>query len=584
MKSSLLPRIAAPFLFALLAAPATIAPQETSTAKENPQYQYRTGVNVVLVPVVVTDKQGRHVPGLTAADFELKQEGNVQKIASVDEVSAETTRAHRPTLPPNMFTNQVAAEHPKKLEILALDLVNNPFVNQADARRGLLSFLAKGSSEDTLVALVAFRPDGVYFVHDFTSDSAVLAAAVRKLQAGPTARDLPTADVRGDVDAEAVQLASIIAGGGSSTPAATPAAARTQLSGASAQLDASRASQNGLVTMECFQVVAQYFAAVPGRKSLVWASVGFNFSLGGMPGELTGGTTWEVWERTMRMLQDANIAVYPVDVGGLLPGSALEAQTATSVQNLLITSNGTPAGIGARSAAMASVEAGRFLDPVEAKHSTMRTVAEMTGGRPYYNMNDLDQLFRRAGLDSGQYYMLAYPLKEAGKSGWRKLSVKVHRDGVQVHSRTGFYYRNVAKEPEAERQAEVRTALVSNVEFTGLPITGTWQQVEPAGNKRKVHFLLSLPPGVTAINAEQENHISVDFVASAVDATGKEAARISQRVDRKLPPAGAGQLQATGLGYANTLTLPPGSYEVHFVIRDNVRGSIGSVVTPLTVQ
>lgn len=581
MKSTWLTKVAPAVLLVLLAFPVALSPQ-TNSAKDNTQYQYRTGVNVVLVPVVVTDKQGRHVPGLTAADFELKQDGSVQKIASVDEISAEATRVPRPTLPPNMFTNQVAAAHPKKLEILTLDLINNPFASQADARRGLLSFLAKGSSEDTLIALVAFRPDGVHFIHNFTSDTALLAAAVRKLQAGPTARDLPTLDVTGDVDAEAIQLATIISGN-STTPPSTPAEARAQLAAAQAQVDASRASQNGLITMECFQVVAQNFSAVPGRKSLVWASVGFNFSLGGMAGEVTGGTSPEVWERTMRMLQDANIAVYPVDVGGLLPTSALS--TATNVSNLLVLqTQGPEGGVAARSAAMASVEAGRFLDPVETKHATMRTVADMTGGRPYYNMNDLDELFRRAGLDSGQYYMLAYSLKEGGKPGWRKLSVKVNREGVQVHSRTGFYYRNVAKEPEAARQAEVRTAMVSNVEFTGLPIIGTWQQVEPAGDKRKVHFLLSIPPGVTAIDTGQDNHISIDFVASALDPSGREATRVSQRVERSLPPAGASQLQATGLGYANTLTLPPGSYYVHFVIRDNVRGAVGSVVAPLRVN
>jgi hypothetical protein len=288
----------------------------------------------------------------------------------------------------------------------------------------------------------------------------------------------------------------------------------------------------------------------------------------------------------MRMLQDANIAVYPVDVGGLLPASALS--TATNISNMqIIQTQGPEGGVATRSASLGAVEAGRFLDPAEAKHSTMRTVAEMTGGRPYYNLNDLDELFRRVGFDSGQYYMLAYPLKEGGKPGWRKLSVKVPtRNGVQVHSRTGFYYRNLAKEPEAERQAEVRTALVSNVEFTGLPIRGTWQQVEPAGDKRKVHFLLSLAPGVTAIDTEQENHISLDFVVSAVDASGKEAAHVKQKAERNLSPAEASQLQATGLGWGppNTLTLPPGSYEVHFVVRDNVRGSVGSVVTPLKVQ
>jgi hypothetical protein len=69
-----------------------------------------------------------------------------------------------------------------------------------------------------------------------------------------------------------------------------------------------------------------------------------------------------------------------------------------------------------------------------------------------------------------------------------------------------------------------------------------------------------------------------------VDANGKEAARIRQKVDQKLPPASVSQFQAMGLGYPNALTLPPGQYDVHFVIRDNLRGLTGSVVAPITVQ
>jgi len=32
------------------------------------------------------------------------------------------------------------------------------------------------------------------------------------------------------------------------------------------------------------------------------------------------------------------------------------------------------------------------------------------------------------------------------------------------------------------------------------------------------------------------------------------------------------------------LTLPPNTYTVHFVVRDNLRGTLGSVVTPLKVE
>ena len=595
MSSSSWNPINAAALLVLLAVPLA------STAQEQPQNKtpakYSTGVNLVLVPVVVTDKQGHHVSGLTADDFELKQDGDVQKIASLDEVTAETTRAQRPVFPPNMFTNQVVVERPKKLVIIALDLVNNHFVGQAEATRGLIEFLANGSATDTLVTLLAFQPNGVRFIHDFTGDPAVLIGALRKLRASPSTRDTPTAeprvvvvggaDISGeDLNAEAARLASILGGGVSNTEgdAGTQIeATRAQLGAAGARVDASRESQNGLITLECFQQVAQYFAAVPGRKSLIWASVGFGFSTGSMAGEATKGTTIEEWQRTARMLQDANIAVYPVDVGGLLPTSA--RLTATDISNIMVIKTNTPeGGVGARSAALQANEAGRFLDPTEEKHTTMRTVADMTGGQAYYNLNDSDELFRRAALESSQYYMLTYTIKDSGKYGWRKLSVKVHRDGTQVRYRNGFYYRNPTRESEASRQAELRSALDSNVNFTSLPIRGTWQQVEQAGDKRKVHFLLQLPPGAAAIDSEQENHVSIDFAVNAVDSSGKEVARISQRLDRKLPPAGADQLQSQGLGYSNALTLAPGRYNVHVVVRDNLRGVIGSVVTPLQVN
>lgn len=587
MKSRQLARVAVIVVFALLATPVALLPQEKpANAKDNSQFQYRTGTNLVLVPVVVSDKQGHHVSGLTAEDFELKQDGNLQKIASVEEVTAEATRAQRQALAPNAFSNQIGVERPKKLEILTLDLVNNPFIGQVDATRGLIGFLSKGSSEDTLMALVVFQQNGVHLIHNFTTDPGVLIGALQKVQAAPNATDTHTLDVEGDLNAEYAQLVAIL-NGSPGVPSGSAAdqmnAARGQLNAASALLDRSRSNQNGQVTMECFQQVAQYFAAVPGRKSLIWASVGFNFSLGSMTGEAVGGTTMEEWDRTTRMLQDANIAVYPVDVGGLLPTSA--QQSATNLGNMLVIKSDAPdSGVGYRSAGLQAVEAGQFLNPGEQKHETMRIVADRTGGRPYYNLNDIDDLFRRASLDSGQYYMLSYSTKDTGKNGWRKLSVKVRRDGVQVRHRSGFFYRNPSRDSDAARSADLRTALDSNVNFSSLPITGSWQQVEPAGDKRRIHFLLSIPPGVTAIDADQENHISMDFAVSAVDTTGKEAARLGQRVDRKLLAPQASQLQATGMGYSNTLTLAPGSYTVHFVVRDNLRGTTGSVVAPLRVN
>jgi hypothetical protein len=61
--------------------------------------------------------------------------------------------------------------------------------------------------------------------------------------------------------------------------------------------------------------------------------------------------------------------------------------------------------------------------------STLQTFASMTGGRAYYNSNDLVKGFHDAVNDSSEYYMLgSYHDHSNTKPGWRKLTVRVKRD------------------------------------------------------------------------------------------------------------------------------------------------------------
>jgi hypothetical protein len=180
--------------------------------------------------------------------------------------------------------------------------------------------------------------------------------------------------------------------------------------------------------------------------------------------------------------------------------------------------------------------------------------------------------------------MLAFYTKDIGKLGWHKIDVKVHHEGAQIRYRTGFFVTKDMKNPESTRQADELMAMTSLLPFTSLPINGQWQQVEPAGAKRKVHFALSLPPGVTQIDTDHENRINLDFLAVARNASGDEVARVSQQLDRKLPPAGVTQIQGNGITYTNVLTMPPGQYNVSIVVRDNLSNRMGSVVAPLKVD
>jgi VWFA-related protein len=535
---------------------------------EQPTFKLSSKTNVVIVPVAVADKHGNHVSGLTANDFELKEDGKVQTISSFEEITADTTRAPAPapasTLPNLHFSNQLAAvDHPKKLEVIAIDRINTSF--GSGVQRGLINFLEKNLQPDTLLALVTFELNGVHIIHNFTSDPTVLIQDLKKVHDRIDGGQTTLVDT-GDVpagDVELAELQALFSGGFAQN--------------AKAIIDASRNAQNALITLECFQQVAQYFAGVPGWKSLIWATGGFNFNLGSLPQSATRGTTADDWQRTMQSLQSANMAVYSVDVTGIIANLQAPANLSTLV-------SGDNGSISNRSGSLHTIESGELINPTAALHATLNKISEESGGEAFYNANNASDLFRRAADDSSRYYLLSYTTGSAGKPGWRKLSIKVRKSDVKVRARNGFFFGDLANEAEITRQEEERTALESEVNFTSLPLQGEWGKIEGSGDKRIVHFVLTAPRGAITIDTEHENHMNLDVRIRAVGANGQQAASIGARLDQKLKPEAIKEIQEHGIHFADVLTLPPGQYNVHFVVRDNLKGSLGNVIAPLKVE
>lgn len=565
--------IAALLALSMLPVMATSDSQTQNTEpSSSSSYKISVGANLVLVPVVVTDKHGQHVSGLKAEDFEIQEDGKAQKISAFEEITAETTPASRPVVAANSFTNQVMAAHPKKLEIILLDLLNTPLSGQAEARRGLIEFLSRSADADTLVALLVLHRGGVSMIHNFTTDPSVLVAAIQQVRAPVASRNTPVLNTHGgDVDAEARQLRTILMGqqmaatmGAHPTPGAMVALQRED----EALLDATQQDNEALLTLQCMEQIARHFAGVPGRKSLFWASTGFRFSIATLAGEGSRGATPDDWQRAMHMLQDANIAVYPVDLAGV----GLKGEGDASLH-------------GQANVSVGSIETARLNDPTMAKHLTMDTMAGMTGGRAFYNFNDSSESFRRAREDSAEYYMLGYYTKDTGKNGWRKLHVRVLSPGSQARARSGFFFMTSAvHDPESLWQTEEISALTSALESTSITINGQWNEIEPVGDQRKAHFVLSIPPGGILIDTDHENQINVDFRIVAWNSEGKKAAQIGQRMQSKLPAADMKSIEEHGIDYESVLTLPPGDYDVHIVVRDNLRGKLGSVVTHLKLE
>jgi hypothetical protein len=264
------------------------------------------------------------------------------------------------------------------------------------------------------------------------------------------------------------------------------------------------------------------------------------------------------FERTLQMLNNANVAVYPVDARGMVvffPGADV-----SQIQGLN------------------SYNASLF----ESSRETMVSFADMTGGKAFYNRNDLDKAFAKAADDSATYYMLSYYLDKNAKPGWHKLHVKLKNAAGEVRARSGFFVTAQAKQEDTQRM-DVSLALVSPLDYTALPLSVRWTGVKADGGKKKVRFEIDLAPDSNIVDATRNGLLDIEVVVAARTAEGKPADQFSQSVKSNLKPDALHEVLTNGLNYNNDLILTAGEYSVRFVVRDNLTGRLGSVIAPLQV-
>src|SRR6266478_5697382 len=166
--------------------------QQAPPPQSAPKFTART--ELVTVPVVVL-RQGspfrqlqirgwldEHVTGLTKDDFEIEEDGQPKPIATFEEISGSNSPIKRATPPPGVFTNEIVSDGPVSMVVILLDLINTPYLYQQAAKGKLLEYLQRDFHGDQPTMLVALRPDGLWILHDFTTDPQLLAKLVRRLR------------------------------------------------------------------------------------------------------------------------------------------------------------------------------------------------------------------------------------------------------------------------------------------------------------------------------------------------------------------------------------------------------------------
>ena len=537
--------------------------------ENNSEVKFTSRTELVLIPTLVTDKSGNHISGLKKEDFTVLENGAEQKIATFEERASDAHRFSRPRNP-NEFSNSLAGgPSARRITLIVLDLINTPFVDQVYARKDLLKYLTQSVDQREPTALYTLTRSGIHVVHDFTTDPRVLVAALHKVK-GDTSHIVDSPE-----DVEAMTGTASPDGSAGVDPGAVQSEAdRLQTMMEDAELNFQSFQQRLAITytLQGMQQVSQALAGFPGRKSLIWASGGFPFSVSDNTMQLAPAgrdsltDVLPMYEHTWQLLNDAQIALYPVDVKGL------QVSTAPSVA---VRNPGRNYGRNM---------SWRQMDT----QSTLQTFASMTGGRAYYNSNDLVKGFRDAVHDSAEYYMLGYYLdRSKTKAGWRKLAVKVKRDHVDVRARSGFFVTNATVDPENSRNSDISSALQSPLDYTSIALVARWNKIEPGKEpgKKHVNYEMHLAPDAALINDAENNHVVLDFVALAKTPEGKTVDHpVGQQIEAHLTAEKVSAVHQKGIAYSGALDLAPGEYTVRFVVRDDLSGRIGSVAAPLTVE
>jgi len=538
--------------------------------KENDsEVKFTARAELVLIPALVTDKSGNHITGLKKEDFTVLENGAEQKIATFEEIASDPHRVSRPKNP-NEFSNSLAgAASNRRITLMVLDLLNTRFMDQAYARQDLLKYLTQSVDQREPTALYTLTRSGIHVIHDFTTDPRVLVAALHKVKGDA----FQMVDSEEAVEA-ATGTASPDGSAGVDPGAVQTEAQRLQTMMEDAELNFQSFQQRLAITytLEGMQQIAQALAGFPGRKSLIWASGGFPFSVSDNTMQLAPAgrdsltDVLPMYEHTWQLLNDAQIALYPVDVKGL----QVVVMPSASVRN--------PGNNYGRNMSW------RNLDT----QATLQTFASMTGGRAYYNSNDLVKGFRNAVDDSAEYYMLGYYLdRSKTKSGWRKLAVKVKRDHVEIRARSGFFVTNATIDPENSRNSDLSSALQSPLDYTSLPLMARWDKIEPGKEpgKKHVNYEMHVPPDSVLIDNAENNHVVLDFMVVVKTPEGTAVDRpTGQKVDAHLTSEKLAAVRQKGLAYGGGLDLAPGEYTVRFVVRDDLSGRVGSVAGPLKIE
>jgi hypothetical protein len=249
-----------------------------------------------------------------------------------------------------------------------------------------------------------------------------------------------------------------------------------------------------------------------------------------------------------------------------------------------------PIGKPATMATTLDDEAGKNMNRESENHmasrSTMNDLAEKTGGRAFYNSNNIDAAVRHSLEDGSTYYTLGYyPANKVWDGRFRRITVKVARPGAKLHYRVGYFAiepQSYAKLDMAQKNEDMARALSIN-----FPVSTALQFQAAVLHPSEDKVLINYAVDAHALTFESGNdglqHASVDCAVIVYSAKGETVQAHSNTMVAALKPDEYKRVMEKSFPCRQSFDLTPGQYLFRLGVRDTRTGLIGTLDAPVTV-
>ena len=558
---------------------AASAMTQTTTQTPPPQKPsddvVRVYTELVQTDVMVFDKQGRFVDGLTKENFELRIDGKPRTIEAFEKITAGSNEESQLAAARGATTLNLKRPIPLdrgRIVFFYLDDFHMDQPGMLAAKKVISTFVDKQMGQNDQAAITSATGQ-IGFLQQLTNERSVLHTALERLRSkNYSVRDFDRPPMS---EYEALLIdrldRTVFDFFVNETMRANPGISRDvaqHMVRGRAQTILAQMGRYNFNTLSGLESLVKQARNLPGRKVL------FFFSGGILLESRTGDTLQRLRDITNAAAK-SGVVIYSMDTRGLV-ATLHDASTERAFD---------PSG---------QLETSTHGE-LSASQDALNALAVDTGGKALFNTNDLVKGLAPAIKETSTYYLLAWkPEPETQKQGrFRQLEVKlVGRPDLTVRVRKGFFdldppaatvaanNKKTAEQPESTKTvpAKLREMVTAPYPERSLPILMSADYYDVQGKGPTLSTAIQLPAEFLSFGEQPDGKIQaiIDISGVYLDDKGVVKDSFLRRVVTTAPSLEAAKSEMGEITFTYPARLPPGLYQVRAAASDEKSGRAGS--------